>query len=649
MPDPQTSKSFMKLYESLPPEARQQLVEKKLAPLLDHVSKDRGKKVIKSATQLRTKYGGAPDLNFRAKKKEINGLVDELFRDSKRSIVRERSRREELMQEVVDSMVEWLNDIWTVVYEYKVNFEEAHRCLLFLGDILGTLNTVPIAGQCRCTINHLKISVAIRKKDKIVKKFNLSGPRQLDRVLLWIWRDLFVCMFVKDRGTDNVPNMLTDIEECLSWEALERLLYGGSRGRYVDMDDDEEEYDDSDSEDDSEDDHEEEFGCPCRLHGSHWSQAINDHHTAVRDLILQHLTALFEVTPSQKLYISILAISPTYNQTELELQKTLEEIAGCSADTLVAALDIHGAEGNAIALADLLNKHSYLLRPRDAPILQAAVAALSDLPSLQPRALQIAERELLDTAAAIRVAVRSAFCRIEDKTSASALGEIAKLHMDSVARRQRIDSWVDSVITPGTGTTHPMAFAAMMLGFPFAPGMEDGDESGDMLGFLDLDPSDPDVEDLREEFRPRLRERFESWVSTTTQMKGGNALLARVYHKIVEEMPYFKLSDVASELMARIGERPSKAHIADAMDCVLSFCKSQRKKLVALAEKRRKKEAAKKAAAAAPVAPKPKPKPAAAQSGSDSEGPPPLIPVAATALPGPSSAPRTFGGMDDVD
>ncbi|KAF7301033.1 hypothetical protein MIND_00667100 [Mycena indigotica] len=630
MPDAPTSSSFMRLYEALPPEARQQLVEKRLAPLLDHVSRERGKKVLKSATQLRMKYDTAPDLNIRVKKREINALVDELVRDAKRSIVKERSRREELMEEIVESITEWLNDIWSVVFEYKINFEEAHRCLLFLADVLDTLTTIPTAGQCRCSINHHKITIEIRRKRKVIKNFTLSGPRRLDRVLLWIWRDLFVCMFFKNRGTENIPNMLTDIEDCLSWEALEQLLYGGSSSTYDDEDGEES---------DEESDREQEFGCPCRLHGSHWSQAINEHHTSVRDLVLDHLTALFETAPSHKLYSSILSISPTYDETEEQLQKTVTEIAGCSADTLVAALDIHTAEGNPIASAALLNEHSYLLRPRDANILQTAVASLAELSSLHPLALQIAERELLDTAAAIRVAIRSAFCKIEDKIAGPVLTDIGKLRVDTAPRRQRIDSWVDSVITPGSGTTHPMAFAAMMLGFPFAPGMEDGDETGDMVGFLDLDPGDPDLEDLREEFRPRLRERFESWVSTVGVIKGGgSALLNRVYHKIVEEMPYFKHADVVNEMMSRIGERPSKAHIADGMDAVLDFCKAQRKKLVAMAEKRRKKEAAKKAAAAS------------SPPADDSDGPPPLIPLSNLVVIGPPSTPtRTFGGMNDVD
>ncbi|KAF7331473.1 hypothetical protein MKEN_00026100 [Mycena kentingensis (nom. inval.)] len=647
MPDAQTSKSFMQLYESLPPEARRQLVEKKLAPLLDQVPKERGKKVLKTATLLRQKYSGAPDLDLRGKKQEISELVDELKRDAKRSIVRERSRREEIMEEIVESIVSWLKKIWTVVYEYNVHFEEAHQCLIVLAETLKTLSTVPLGGQCRCAINHLKISFSISKKGKTVKRFHLGGARHLERALLWIWRDLFCCMLAKDRGTENIPRMLSDIDTALSWSALERMLYGGSRIRHFAMDDDEEDSDEDESEEseDSDDDHEDNNpSCPCRLHGRHWSESINDQHTVLRDLVLAHLKAQFQLTPSHKLFATILSISTDYDKTESELLATARGIAGTSADALVAALDIHGAEGHAVTLAVLLEQHSYLLRPRDAPILQSAVAVLAELTTLHNQALKIAERELLDTVAAVRVAVRSAFCQIEDKASAATLGEIAKLRSDSVARQTRVDSWIDSVITPGTGTTHPMAFAAMMLGFPFAPGMEDGDEAGgDLLGFLDLDPNDEDLDDLRDEFRPKLRERWESWVSTTAQIKGGKTLLGRTYLKIVEEMPFFKMGDVVDEMVARIGDRPSKAHIADGMDAMLGFCKNQRKKLAAAAEKRRKKEPAKKAAAARPA------------DGSDSDGPPPLIPIGGHPIaPTPASTAArlsalTLGGLNDVD
>jgi hypothetical protein len=66
-----------------------------------------------------------------------------------------------------------------------------------------------------------------------------------------------------------------------------------------------------------------------------------------------------------------------------------------------------------------------------------------------------------------------------------------------------------------------------------------------------MDPRDPDLEDLREEFRPKLRERFDGWVNALSTMKGGHGMLGKLYFKIVEEMPYFKVNDVAEEMLNR--------------------------------------------------------------------------------------------------
>jgi hypothetical protein len=303
-------------------------------------------------------------------------------------------------------------------------------------------------------------------------------------------------------------------------------------------------------EDETSDEEEDSWRCPCRLHASHWSDNINQHRTKLRDLVYQHLLTLFELTPSYKIFSSILSISPDSTGTQTELLSTLSSIAGTSADTLVAALDIHGSEGNPSALMALLDEHSYLLRPRDAHVLQAAVSVLSEFGAFHARALQIAEKELLDAATAVRTAVRIAFCRVDEKPRTDVLAEIAKLRSDNPQRHARIDAWVDSVITPGSHPSHPMAFAAMIMGFPLAAGMEDGDDM-DMLGYIDMDPRDPDLEDLREEFRPKLRERFDGWVNALSTMKGGNGMLGKLYFKIVEEMPYFKVNDVAEEMLNR--------------------------------------------------------------------------------------------------
>ncbi|KAF7331050.1 hypothetical protein MVEN_02445300 [Mycena venus] len=668
--DSSSSANFIKLYESLPPEAKQKLVEKKLAPLLDLVPKERAKKVIKSVNLLQSKYGSIPTLDLKGKKRELHGLLDELSRDSKRAIVRERSNREELLTEIVESMLNWLNDIWTVVYEYNVHFDKAHACLLFVAEVLNTLNSIPgMGGQCRCTIAHLSINVPIRRSGKIIKQFNFTGFRDIDRALLWIWRDLFVSMLAKRIRTEKIPGMLSDIEESLGWQALERLLYGGFKTKLPILDDDDDE-DEGDSfldeclEDETTDDEEGAWSCPCRLHATHWSGTINTQRTKLRDLIYQHLLGLFELTPSHKLYTSILAVSLDAAEIEAELLDSLDLIAGSSADTLVAALEIHGSEGNYTKLVNLLDDHSYLLRPRDAHVLQNAASVLSEFGPFHARALQIAEKEILDSAAAIRVAVRTSFCRVEDKARADALAEITKLRSDNPSRTPRIEAWVDSVTTPGSPASHPMAFAAMILGFPFAAGIEDSDEM-DMLGYIDADPRDPDFDDLREEFRPKLRDRFDGWVSTAAAMKGGHLLLGKLYFKIVEQMPYFKVNDVAEEMLGRLGDRPSKVHVADGFEAVLSFCKVQRKKMSVRAEKRRKNEAAKKAAAAMdssfappPAPPTPTPAPPA-----PTPAPPPPNPQnvvypywslpAAGPSTGSSSSPFPSGlgsgGMEDVD
>lgn len=424
--------------------------------------------------------------------------------------------------------------------------------------------------HCRCTLAYPSVNLAIRRKGKIIKQFRLAGPRGIDRALLWIWRDLFVSMFAKNIHTEKIPEMLSDIEESLGWQSLERMLYGGFKSTCIlilrdrltrptvgapNLDDDEEDEGDFFDEegcleDETSDDEEDSWRCPCRLHASHWSKNINTQRTNVRDLVYEHLLALFELTPSQELYMSILSVSPDAEETETELLGTLSQIAGSSADTLVAALEIHGSEANAGELMDLLDEHAYLLRARDAPVLQNVVSVLSEFGPFQARALQIAEKEILDTAAALRAAVRSAFCHVEKKACVDALVEITKLRSDNPGRTHRIEAWVDSVVTPGSTASHPMAFAAMIMGFPLAAGMDDSDEM-DMLGYIDADPRDPDFEDLRDEFRPKLRERFEGWVSTAAVMKGGSTMLGKVYFKIVEEMPYFKVHDIAEEMLNR--------------------------------------------------------------------------------------------------
>ena len=73
-----------------------------------------------------------------------------------------------------------------------------------------------------------------RKSGKIVKSWHVNGAHNLEEVLHFIWRDLFLSILATGtrRQVEQIPDMLEDIEDVLSWTALERLLYGGRKGTF---------------------------------------------------------------------------------------------------------------------------------------------------------------------------------------------------------------------------------------------------------------------------------------------------------------------------------------------------------------------------------------------------------------------------------
>lgn len=89
--------------------------------------------------------------------------------------------------------------------------------------------------RCKCLVMNLPVRVTIKDKTgNTVKHMSVLGPQNIDRVLLWVWRDLFVSMFSKGskREKDKIPEMLEDIESLLGVDGLERLLYGGETGMF---------------------------------------------------------------------------------------------------------------------------------------------------------------------------------------------------------------------------------------------------------------------------------------------------------------------------------------------------------------------------------------------------------------------------------
>lgn len=81
-----------------------------------------------------------PDLNYEGKKMEIDGLLQAIDRDAKRSLLKGRSQRAELLQGTMESIGRWMGDIWRVVFEYETDFTYGHECLLMAGRTLEALS-----------------------------------------------------------------------------------------------------------------------------------------------------------------------------------------------------------------------------------------------------------------------------------------------------------------------------------------------------------------------------------------------------------------------------------------------------------------------------------------------------------------------------
>lgn len=442
--------------------------------------------------------------------------------------------------------------------------------------------------RCKCSILNLPVEFALRdKKGKVVKRFSVLGPQNVDQILLWIWRDLFVSLFAKgsERDKKKVPDFLEDIEAAFGVVSLEWLLYGGKRSTFyiffpfclftirsiqgideeeVSDDDDDDDFYDSDEEEDcsvygdrsctDEEEEDSEYECDdsCPHHYSgnfpapYWSRQINRERNHLKEYVEKRLLAVFKVAPSLRLYNTLLAITSDAILTSLELSSIMSKIAGETPDNFVAALDIAIANGEASKVVSLLDSYSYLLRPRDAITLQCAVAMLADS-SYNGRSVVILEKELNECLRAIYTNLRTCFSHIEEEANKKEMSEILKLRSSSSAREHRIVSWVENVATPDNGPMHPMALAAMMMGLPMLPGGDDLDDE-DFLSFLDLDSNDSDLEDLRDEFRPNLKAIFNGWVHLGHSIKGASLVLAKVYVKAMEQMPWLAGSDIVNEM-----------------------------------------------------------------------------------------------------
>ena len=134
-------------------------MESYLVPLLDDVPESVSTEVINTAKEMQTRFMGIPKLDYLTKRTELEGLLNAIERDQKQSLyIKERSTREKLFEETIDSLSTWVNDIWSVTFEYQTNFRLAHQCLLLAAEILHRA-FAPYGG---CVLFHLPLNYCWR-------------------------------------------------------------------------------------------------------------------------------------------------------------------------------------------------------------------------------------------------------------------------------------------------------------------------------------------------------------------------------------------------------------------------------------------------------------------------------------------------------
>ena len=258
------------------------------------------------------------------------------------------------------------------------------------------------------------------------------------------------------------------------------------------------------------------------------------------------LLSAFETAPSRALYDDLVDMSR--GRLRPQLLELLNMLTATSSDTFAVALDVYTSEHQLEPVLDMLNDHSHLLRPRDYSTLQSATVFISRHGHTQ-RALEILEAELLDTARATRHALLQSFSQMETPANRAEITQIVRTRSGMPGRRARVEAWVDAASTPGADQPNPMMFAAMVMGIGPMPGLSSDD---DPYTYLDLDPDDPDLEDLRAEYRPDLKKRFESWADQgVANLENGAASLLSVYRKIIDMLPFLRAPDVAEEMISR--------------------------------------------------------------------------------------------------
>ena len=284
------------------------------------------------------------------------------------------------------------------------------------------------------------------------------------------------------------------------------------------------------------------------FHADHWPKSANYPINDLRDLVQQCLISNFQISPSLELYRGIGSISTDAPAARRSLLETMESNALCSSENFAAALNIFAWNDSAEDIWKLHTRGSHLLQPWHALEYQNAVVTLGDKSAFKSRAFKICQDQLLIVARELRASLCMPFSRLYDPVRMTELEAIQK--QTSLSRRGNIESWVTAISTPAPSHPNPMVFAAMMMGLPAPLAGELG--GAEELNMLDLEKdTDPDLDDLREEFRPQYKSRFEGWLGATFTIGKSHSVFRAVHDELLAMMPFLRDSDVVDEMLSR--------------------------------------------------------------------------------------------------
>jgi hypothetical protein len=307
------------------------------------------------------------------------------------------------------------------------------------------------------------------------------------------------------------------------------------------------------TEDEDDEDGTQDYRSLSPFHAHHWPKSTDFPIDVVRDLVQQCLVSYFQISPSLELYTSIKNISTDMPAVRRSLLETVESNAFWSSDNFAAALTIFADEDSAEVIWRLHTRGAHLLRPRDATDYQTAVVSLANKPTYRSRAQKICQDQLLVIAREFRAELCLPFSRLYDSARMSELEALLK--QSPISRKANVESWVTTISTPNSGHQgHPnaMAFAAMMMGLPVP--VVGGELGGvEELNGLDLGKEgDPDLEDLRDEFRPQFKNRFQGWLEATLTIgKPADQVFRAVSTELLTMMPFLRGSDIVNEMLDR--------------------------------------------------------------------------------------------------